>query len=125
MRVSIYFKKSYLLFYLLALLVTNLEWAAKLAELDKPVGDGGDGADRERQNGAAVASQVKGLNGVSDQPFPALFLFLCSGGQVFAYVLIQRVILRYALKLLVQCMATVSASTSLMSVLELNKKNKG
>lgn len=44
-----------------------------LAELVKPVGDGAEGPEKESEGGAAVVSQVNGLNGVSDQTFPALF----------------------------------------------------
>lgn len=56
-----------------------------LAELVKPVGDGGEGPERERVGGATVVSQVKGLTGVSDQTFPALFSFVSCGGKVFVY----------------------------------------
>lgn len=45
-----------------------------IAELVKPVGDGGDRPEQEREGGAAVVSQVKGLNGVSDQTFLTLFV---------------------------------------------------
>lgn len=77
---------SFLAFYLLELLVTNVEWASMLAELVKPVGDGGEGPERERVGGATVVSQVKGLTGVSDQTFPALFSFVSSGGNMFVYM---------------------------------------
>ncbi|MCJ8739813.1 hypothetical protein PDJAM_G00051510 [Pangasius djambal] len=38
------------------------EWASMLAELVKPVGDGGEGPEREREGGAAVASQVSAVS---------------------------------------------------------------
>lgn len=58
--------------YLLELLITNVEWAMMLGEHVRPAADGGEGPAREREGGAAVVSQVKGLNGVSDQTFICL-----------------------------------------------------
>lgn len=47
------------------------EWASLLAELKpvKPIGDCGEGPKGESEGGASIESQVKGLNGVSDQTF--------------------------------------------------------
>lgn len=123
----VYIYKLFLASYLLELLITNVEWASMLAELVKPFGDGRDGPEPEHEGGAAAVPQVKGLNGVSDQTFYTLFLFVTSGGKVFAFVLNQHVILHYTMrfstsKLFVQCMATVNKSITLMSVLDLDNK---